>query len=85
VAEEKVEKKGVSKSEKLFAGIVLTIIGLLGLGYGGVGMGGMMYMMGRYGYGYYPSYYYPISIIVTLVSLGVILFGLYLIYDSVRG
>jgi hypothetical protein len=82
MAEEKVEKKGVSKSEKLFAGIVLTLIGLLGLGYGGVGMGSMMYMMG-YGYGY-PSYYYPTSIIVTLVSLGITLFGLYLIYDSIR-
>jgi len=79
MAEEKVERKGVGKSEKLFAGIVLTIIGLLGLGYGGMWMGGMMGMMG-YGYGYY----YPISIIVTLVFLGVTLFGLYLVYDSVR-
>jgi len=83
VAEEKAEKKGVGKSEKLFAGIVLTIIGLLGLGYGGMWMGGMMGMMG-YGYGYGYGYYYPISIIVTLVSLGVTLFGLYLVYDSVR-
>jgi len=81
---EKVENKGVSKSEKMFAGIVLTIIGLFGFGFGGFGLGGMMYMMGyRFGYGY-PNYFYTISIIVTFVSLGITLFGLYLIYDSIR-
>jgi hypothetical protein len=69
------EKEGVSKSQKLFTGLVLTIIGLLGLGYGPMGMGGGM--MGMRGYGYYSPFAF-------VIFLGVMLFGLYIIYTALR-
>ena len=79
------EKREVGKSERLFVGLILTIAGLLGLGYGTMGygmMGGMMGYRGMMGYGYG---YSVTSIIITAIFIGVTLFGLYIIYDSVRG
>jgi len=71
------EKEGVSKSQKLFTGLVLTIIGLLGLGAGTMGMGMGMGMMG---YGYYS----PVAFFIFLVFLGVMLFGLYVTYTALQ-
>jgi len=74
------KRKGVGKSERLFTGLALTIIGLLGLGYGGPsGMIGMMGGMMGYWYGYPPLF-----LVILLVFLGVTIFGLYIIYDSLK-
>lgn len=75
------KKKGAGKSERLFTGLALTIIGLLGLGYGG--MGGMMGGMMGYGYGYGCGYS-PLFLLIPLVFLGITIFGLYIIYDSLK-
>ena len=53
----------------------MTIIGLLGLGYGPMGMGGGM--MGMRGYGYYSPFAF-------VIFFGVVLFGLYIIYTALR-
>jgi len=79
------------------AGMFLTIIGLLGfggfgmMGFGGFGMmgyggfGGFGHHYGMMG-GYLPFFsgFNILFSLVSLVFLGVALFGLYLIYDAVR-
>jgi len=91
MSEVKQESSRAGATERLLAGLFLTIVGLLGFG-GGFGMMGFgavghhYGMMGGWGYGYSP-YFRDFSIffgLVSLVFLGVALFGLYLIYDAVR-
>ncbi len=74
------EKRGVTASERLFAGVVLVVIGLLGLG-GGMMGGGMMGHM--WGYGYSPGFP-EISYLILFLFLGITVFGLYIIYTAVR-
>ena len=94
MSEVKQESKRAGSTERLFAGVLLTIVGLLGfggfgmMGFGGFGMmgfGGSGHHYGMMG-GYLP-FFSGFSILFSLVSLvflGVALFGLYLIYDAVR-
>lgn len=73
-----------SKSrDRLFTGVVLVITGLLGLS-SGAGMYGTMGGMmggGMMGQGYA---YSPVSLLITLVFLGVTALGVYLVYDAVK-
>lgn len=62
--------------DKLFAGVVLVIVGLLGLS-SGAGMYGTMGGMMGYGYS-------PVSLLITLVFLGVTALGMYLVYDAIK-
>jgi len=91
MSEVKQESKRAGSTERLFAGVLLTIVGLLGFG-GGFGMmslggfGHVYRMMGGYGCGYSP-FFSGFNIFFSLFSfvfLGVALFGLYLVYDAVR-
>jgi len=91
MSEAKQENRRASSTERLFAGVFLTIVGLLGFGggFGMMGLGGFGHgyrMMGGYGCGYSPFFggFNILFILVSLVFLGVALFGLYLIYDAVR-
>jgi len=91
MSEVKHENRRASSTERLLAGVFLTIVGLLGFG-GGVGMMGLggfghgYGMMGGYGCGYSPFFsgFNILFSLVSLVFLGVALFGIYLIYDAVR-
>jgi len=80
-----VKKEGrAGSTERLLAGVFLTIVGLIGFA-GGFGMMGPG-MMGGYGCRY-PPFFGGFNILFSLVSLvflGVALLGLYLIYDAVR-
>lgn len=71
------EKRKAGTSERLFVGVILTIIGLFGLGSGTLGFGMMGGMMGYGGYS-------PLSIVILAVFLGVTLFGLYIIYGALK-
>lgn len=88
------EEKRTNVTERLIVGTVLAIAGLLGLssgigsGYGFGPVGGFMMgpgMMG--GYGFSRGYGYGLSILpffVTLVFLGVTIFGLYIVYAALK-
>ncbi len=72
------------KNDKLIAGIILMVIGLLGLssggGYGMMGAG----MMGGYGgYGMMGGFGL-LPLLLSAVFLGITLFGVYLIYEAVK-
>jgi len=71
----------LARNDRLVAGIVLTVIGVLGLSSGGMGYGGMMggMPMGGYGmgFGFFP-------LLISAVFLGITLFGVYLIYEAVK-
>ncbi|NOZ59744.1 MAG: hypothetical protein GXO66_09270 [Euryarchaeota archaeon] len=71
----------MARNDRLVAGIVLTVIGVLGLSSGGMGYGGMMggMPMGGYGmgFGFFP-------LLISAVFLGITLFGVYLIYEAVK-
>ena len=91
MSEVKQERSRAGAMERLLAGIFLTIVGLLGFGggFGMMGLGGFRHsygMMGGYGCSYSPFYggFNVFFILVSLLFLGVALFGLYLIYDAVR-
>jgi len=88
-----VKKEGrAGSTERLLAGVFLTIVGLIGfaggfgmMGFRGFGMMGPG-MMGGYGCGY-PPFFGGFNVffgLVSLVFLGVALLGIYLIYDAVR-
>ena len=79
MSEVKQESGRAGATERLFAGVFLTIVGLLGFG-GGFGM------MGGWGCGYSPFFsgFNILFSLVSLVFLGIALFGIYLIYDAVR-
>jgi len=91
MSEVKQESRRTGSTERLFAGVILTIVGLLGFGggFGMMGLGGFGHgyrMMGSWGCGYSPFFggFNMLFSLVGLVFLGVALFGLYLIYDAVR-
>jgi len=91
MSEVKQQSGRASSAERLFAGVFLTIVGLLGFGggFGMMGLGGFGHghgMMGGWGCGYSPFFsgFNILFSLVSLVFLGVALFGLYLIYDAVR-
>ena len=91
MSEVKQESGRAGATERLFAGVFLTIVGLLGFGggFGMMGLGGFRHgygMMGGWGCGYSPFFggFNIFFSLVSLVFLGIALFGIYLIYDAVR-
>ncbi|WP_457555556.1 hypothetical protein [Candidatus Pyrohabitans sp.] len=73
----------MTKNDRLVAGIILTVIGVLGLSSGGMGYAGMGGMMGGYGMMGYPGFgFFPL--LLSAVFLGITLFGVYLIYEAVK-
>ena len=70
-------------SEKLFAGVVLIVIGLVGLVYRLTGYG-MIIGDVRTGSMFYGGGYSLLSLIITAIFIIVVLFGMYIVYDTIR-
>lgn len=70
-------------SEKLFAGVVLIVIGLVGLVYRLTGYGMIIGDL-RTGSMFYGGGYSLLSLIITAIFIIVILFGMYIVYDTIR-
>ncbi len=70
-------------SEKLFAGVVLIVVGLVGLVYRITGYG-MLIGDIRGTYTYYSGGCNLLSLVVTAVFLIVTFIGIYLVYDTVK-
>lgn len=70
-------------SERLFAGVVLIVIGLVGLVYRMTGYG-MIIGDIRTGSVFYSGGYSLLSMIISAVFIIVVLLGVYIVYDTVR-
>lgn len=70
-------------SDKLFAGVVLIVVGLVGLVYRITGYG-MLIGDVRGTYTYYSGGCNQLSLVVTAVFLIVTFLGIYVVYDSIR-
>ncbi|MCX9026243.1 MAG: hypothetical protein OIN85_09140 [Candidatus Methanoperedens sp.] len=70
-------------SERLFAGVVLIVIGLVGLVYRLTGYG-MIIGDIRTGSMFYSGGYSLLSLIITAVFIIVVLLGVYIVYDTIR-
>ena len=69
--------------EKLFAGVVLIVVGLVGLVYRLTGYG-MVIGDIRTGSMFYSGGYSLLSLIITAVFIIVVLLGIYIVYDTIR-
>lgn len=74
---------GLDPSEKLFAGVVLTVIGLVGLVYRLTGYGMVIGDL-RTGSMFYGGGYSLLSLIITSVFIIVVLLGMYVVYDTIK-
>jgi hypothetical protein len=70
-------------SERLFVGVVLIVIGLVGLIYRLTGYG-MVIGDIRTGSMFYSGGYSLLSLIITAVFIIVVLLGVYIVYDTIR-
>jgi len=70
-------------SDRLFAGVVLIVIGLVGLVYRLTGYG-MVIGDIRTGAMFYAGGYSLLSLIITAVFLIVVILGIYIVYDTIR-
>lgn len=70
-------------SERLFAGVVLIVVGLVGLVYRVTGYG-MVIGDIRTGYMFYGGGYSLLSLIITGIFIAVVLLGMYIVYDTVK-
>lgn len=70
-------------SERLFAGVVLIVVGLVGLVYRLTGYG-MVIGDIRTGSMFYSGGYSLLSLIITAVFIFVVLLGIYIVYDTIR-
>lgn len=70
-------------SERLFAGVVLIVIGLVGLVYRLTGYG-MIIGDIRTGSVFYSGGYSLLSMIISAVFIIVVLLGVYIVYDTIR-
>lgn len=70
-------------SEKLFAGVVLIVIGLVGLVYRLTGYG-MIIGDVRTGSMFYGGGYSLLSLLITAIFIIVVLFGMYIVYDTIK-
>ncbi len=70
-------------SERLFAGVVLIVIGLVGLVYRLTGYG-MIIGDIRTGSMFYSGGYSLLSMVVSAVFIIVVLLGVYIVYDTIR-
>ncbi len=69
--------------EKLLAGVVLTVIGLVGLVYRLTGYG-MVVRDLRGGYMFYGGGYSPLSLIISAIFIIAAVLGIYIVYDTVK-
>ncbi len=74
---------GLDPSEKLFAGVVLTVIGLVGLVYRLTGYGMVIGDL-RTGSMFYGGGYSLLSLIITSIFIIVVLLGMYVVYDTIK-
>lgn len=70
-------------SERLFAGVVLIVIGLVGLVYRLTGYG-MIIGDIRTGSMFYSGGYSLLSLVISAVFVIVVLLGVYIVYDTIR-
>ncbi len=70
-------------SERLFAGVVLIVVGLVGLVYRVTGYG-MVIGDIRTGYMFYGGGYSLLSLFITAIFIVVVLLGIYIVYDTIR-
>ncbi len=70
-------------SERLFAGVVLIVIGLVGLVYRLTGYG-MIIGDIRTGSMFYSGGYSLLSMVISAVFIIVVLLGVYIVYDTIR-
>ena len=73
----------IDPGDKLFAGVVLVVVGLVGLVYRITGYG-MLIGDVRGTYTYYSGGCNLLSLVVTTVFLIVVLLGIYVVYDTIR-
>ncbi|MCZ7384264.1 MAG: hypothetical protein O8C63_05880 [Candidatus Methanoperedens sp.] len=69
--------------ERLFAGVVLIVVGLVGLVYRLTGYG-MVIGDIRTGSMFYSGGYSLLSLIITAIFIIVVLLGVYIVYDTIR-
>ncbi|MDD5474752.1 MAG: hypothetical protein PHU34_11500 [Candidatus Methanoperedens sp.] len=74
---------GLDPSEKLFAGVVLTVIGLVGLVYRLTGYGMVIGDL-RTGSMFYGGGYSLLSLIISAIFIIVVLLGMYVVYDTIK-
>jgi uncharacterized membrane protein len=70
-------------SERLFAGVVLIVIGLVGLVYRLTGYG-MIIGDIRTGSMFYSGGYSLLSLVISAIFIIVVLLGVYIVYDTIR-
>ena len=70
-------------SEKLLAGVVLTVIGLVGLVYRLTGYG-MVIEDARGSYAFYGGGYSVLSLIISATFIVAAMLGIYIVYDTVK-
>jgi uncharacterized membrane protein len=70
-------------SDRLFAGVVLIVIGLVGLVYRLTGYG-MIIGDVRTGAMFFGGGYSTLSLIISAIFIIVALLGIYIVYDTVR-
>jgi hypothetical protein len=70
-------------SERLFAGVVLIVIGLVGLVYRLTGYGVIIGDV-RTGSMFYSGGYSLLSLIISALFVIVVLLGIYIVYDTIR-
>lgn len=73
----------LDQSERLFAGVVLVVVGLVGLVYRITGYG-MLIGDVRGTYTYYSGGCNLLSLVVTTIFLIVALLGIYVVYDTIK-
>ena len=70
-------------SERLFAGVVLIVVGLVGLVYRLTGYG-MVIGDIRTGSMFFGGGYSLLSLIITAIFIIVVLLGIYIVYDTIK-
>jgi uncharacterized membrane protein len=70
-------------SERLFAGVVLIVVGLVGLVYRLTGYG-MVIGDIRTGSMFYSGGYSLLPLIITAIFIIVVMLGIYIVYDTIR-
>ena len=70
-------------SEKLLAGVVLTVIGLVGLVYRLTGYG-LVIGDTRGGYMFYGGGYSVLSLLISATFIAAAMLGIYIVYDTIK-
>lgn len=70
-------------SERLFAGVVLIVVGLVGLVYRQTGYGMIIGDL-RAGSMFYGGGYSLLSLMISAIFIIVVLLGIYIVYDTIK-